>query len=53
MCKHVTLFIIGLLGMLGFSQTASISGTVSDSGEPLPLANIIAQSRKIKIEKNK
>jgi len=47
MCKHVTLFIIGLLGMLGFSQTASISGTVSDNGEPLPLANIILKGTKM------
>lgn len=39
--KYITLLWIALIGHYSYAQSASLSGKVTDNGEPLPLANVI------------
>ncbi|WP_067030063.1 TonB-dependent receptor [Allomuricauda sp. CP2A] len=41
MSRLIKPFLIGLIGTFGFAQTASISGKVTDNGEPIPLTNVV------------
>lgn len=39
-CRHIALSWIAIVSSHCFGQTASVSGKVTDNGEPLPLANV-------------
>jgi outer membrane receptor for ferrienterochelin and colicins len=47
LCKHITLLWIALASSCCIAQTASLSGKVTDNGEPLPLANVLLKGTEI------
>lgn len=47
MSRFIKTFLIGLIGTFGFAQTASISGKVTDNGEPIPLTNVVLKGTEI------
>ncbi|MFD2100403.1 TonB-dependent receptor [Flagellimonas iocasae] len=40
-CKHIVILCLALWSSHSFAQLASISGKVTENGEPLPLANVL------------
>ncbi|MBA4745523.1 MAG: TonB-dependent receptor [Muricauda sp.] len=46
-CRHIVFLLLGFISICSFGQTASVSGKVTDNGEPIPLTNVVLKGTKI------